>query len=274
MSAPSGKADAHRDRVESGAAVPGTETPINEFPATGNSLLRLQQGAGNQAVQNLFGGGRPLPESLRGEMERRFDADFGAVRVHDHDDAHAAAGALGAKAFTYGNDVVFSKDRYAPDTAEGRKLLVHELAHVIQQSSRADLMTGGYRAAEAEADGIAEAYAGGGPLGITTTTGVGIARVPEDDAEIDLHKPLEIGETRAYRDSGGTTGRANRPSADVFVIETDLRRGQSTTRADYQTKALPSPDDVTTPEGRLEPLIPLGKGLFRKAPRHRALTRA
>jgi hypothetical protein len=93
----------------------------------------LQQGAGNQAVKALLGGGKPLPGGLRTEMEQRFGADFRDVRIHNDSAGHAAAEAMGAKAFTYGSDVVFSRDRFSPGTAEGRHLLAHELAHVLQQ---------------------------------------------------------------------------------------------------------------------------------------------
>lgn len=79
---------------------------------------------------------RPLDASLRRSMERRFRADFGKVRIHTGPLAAAAARALGAEAFTAGRDIFFAAGRFAPGTTEGRWLLAHELAHVLQQRSQ------------------------------------------------------------------------------------------------------------------------------------------
>src|SRR3954453_4049624 len=78
--------------------------------------------------------GRPLDSSTRTDMAERFGWDFSQVRVHT--DAHAAtsAAAVGAHAYTVGRDVVFAQAAYAPGTHEGRRLLAHELSHVIEQS--------------------------------------------------------------------------------------------------------------------------------------------
>ncbi len=85
-------------------------------------------------VGGLGGRGQPLSSSLRADMEPRFGADFGGVRVHaDHEAADSAA-ALNAKAYTLGENVVFGTAQFAPETAAGRRLLAHELAHVVQQS--------------------------------------------------------------------------------------------------------------------------------------------
>ena len=61
--------------------------------------------------------------------------DFSQVRVHT--DAHAAisAQAMQAKAYTVGRDITFGAGRYKPETAEGKRLIAHELTHVIQQQS-------------------------------------------------------------------------------------------------------------------------------------------
>ena len=75
------------------------------------------------------GGGRPLPEAVRGKMEAALGADFSNVRVHVGPQAER----IGAIAFTLGSDVYFAPGRYQPDTAHGQQLLGHELAHVVQQ---------------------------------------------------------------------------------------------------------------------------------------------
>ena len=60
--------------------------------------------------------------------------DFGGVRLHTDGQAAASAAAIGAKAYTIGNHIVFGAGQYRPETAEGRELLAHELAHVVQQN--------------------------------------------------------------------------------------------------------------------------------------------
>jgi hypothetical protein len=61
----------------------------------------------------------------------------GSVKMHSGEGAAGQARAFGAKAFTSGRDIVFGAGRYQPGTSEGRRLLAHELAHVVQQTSGA-----------------------------------------------------------------------------------------------------------------------------------------
>jgi hypothetical protein len=82
----------------------------------------------------LAGSGQPLASGTRSLMERRFGQDFGGVRVHMHSQAAESAHAIGARAYTVGRDVIFGAGQYAPDTSTGRRLLAHELAHVVQQA--------------------------------------------------------------------------------------------------------------------------------------------
>jgi len=77
--------------------------------------------------------GSALDPSDRTFMERQFETDFRDVRVHSGVEASAAAASVHANAFTVGRDVVFHTGQYAPRTAAGRRLLAHELTHVVQQ---------------------------------------------------------------------------------------------------------------------------------------------
>jgi hypothetical protein len=81
-------------------------------------------------------GGRPLDPAVRGRLEQHFGSDFSHVRVHTDAQAARSAEALGARAFTRHGDIVFAPGQYAPHTAEGERLLAHELAHVVQQATR------------------------------------------------------------------------------------------------------------------------------------------
>ncbi len=99
--------------------------------------LQLQRVIGNQAMlrvhEALRSPGRGLDPSTRAFMESRFGHDFGRVRVHTDAKAAESAQAVNALAYTLGRDVVFGEGAYAPGTARGRRLLAHELAHVVQQ---------------------------------------------------------------------------------------------------------------------------------------------
>jgi hypothetical protein len=77
--------------------------------------------------------GRQLDHDTRASMESRFGHDFSRVRVHT--DTHAASSAreIHAAAYTSGTNIVFGDRRFEPQTSAGRKLLAHELAHVVQQ---------------------------------------------------------------------------------------------------------------------------------------------
>ncbi|MFF4346163.1 DUF4157 domain-containing protein [Streptomyces sp. NPDC001530] len=81
----------------------------------------------------ISGGGRPLEAHTRSHMESHFGHDFTQVRVHTDERAAAAARALHATAYTVGPDIAFAAGTYRPETPGGRRLIAHELAHVIQQ---------------------------------------------------------------------------------------------------------------------------------------------
>jgi hypothetical protein len=88
--------------------------------------------------QTLSQPGRPLDRATRSFMESRFSEagfgqDFGRVRVHADDAAAASAEAVEATAYTAGRNIVFNQGQYRPGTDAGRRLLAHELVHVLQQ---------------------------------------------------------------------------------------------------------------------------------------------
>lgn len=103
----------------------------------------------------------PSPSSLslepdvRKHFENHLFEDFSRVRVHTDQTAAAQAEALGAKAFTIGNDIAFAEGRYQPGTTEGRRLLAHELTHVAQQSRGSAATTNAESRAHAAADQVA-----------------------------------------------------------------------------------------------------------------------
>jgi outer membrane protein OmpA-like peptidoglycan-associated protein len=80
--------------------------------------------------------GQPLDSSSRALMEPRFGQDFSNVRVHADSQAAQSATDVNALAYTVGRDVVFGPGQYAPQSEAGKRLLAHELTHVVQQASR------------------------------------------------------------------------------------------------------------------------------------------
>jgi hypothetical protein len=86
-------------------------------------------------LQALRSSSQPLDANTRTFFEPRFRHDFSRVRVHTDARAAASAQAINALAYTVGHQVVFGAGRYTPQSVEGRRLLAHELTHVVQQHS-------------------------------------------------------------------------------------------------------------------------------------------
>ncbi len=108
-------------------------------------LLRKESGAGpttNAPAPAAVGdvlrsSGRPLDAETRAYFEPRFGLDFGDVRVHTDAAAADSARSVDARAYTVGRDIVFGGGGYEPRTDEGRRLIAHELTHVLQQRAHA-----------------------------------------------------------------------------------------------------------------------------------------
>jgi outer membrane protein OmpA-like peptidoglycan-associated protein len=90
--------------------------------------------AGGRIRRLAESGGEPLPRYVRSLFEHRLGADLSRVRVHTDGEAAQLAAATNARAFTVGRSIAFGSGQYTPDSAAGRHLLAHELAHVLQQN--------------------------------------------------------------------------------------------------------------------------------------------
>jgi hypothetical protein len=113
------------------------------------AVLHLQKTAGNATVSAALeeqepslvkgvvgsGGGAPLDKDTKGFMESRLGADFSDVRVHTDAKASDSARSVQAYAYTVGSDVVFQSGKYEPESDSGKRMLAHELTHVVQQRS-------------------------------------------------------------------------------------------------------------------------------------------
>ena len=140
-----------------GAGAPGAEAVVASAPPEAREAA--------QQVAETDTGGAPLPADVRADMETTFGADFSEVRVHTADDAVADLGAGGA---THGEHIHFAPGAFDPETPEGKALLGHELAHVVQQrdagASGAPHVAGSDAPAEKQAEQVQDAIAGGGPM--------------------------------------------------------------------------------------------------------------
>jgi hypothetical protein len=84
--------------------------------------------------------GFSLDTDTKGFMESRFGYDFSNVRIHADERAARSANLVNALAYTVGNDIVFGEEHHKPSTLEGRRLLAHELTHIVQQNKGLKMM--------------------------------------------------------------------------------------------------------------------------------------
>lgn len=114
-----------------------------EAPPTATARRRRAEPAGSPMdpfqcrLATRVGRGATLPADTLSETQRLFRADFAEVRVHTDHQAAALNDDLRAHAFTYGHDIFFGSGQYDPASRHGRRLLAHELAHVVQQGRAA-----------------------------------------------------------------------------------------------------------------------------------------
>ena len=114
------------------SAVSGAPLRIQRFQNQGGGQMDK---APASVERVLASSGRPLEPGLRRDMEQRFGHDFSRVRLHTDAEAGRSAQDVNASAYTAGHNIVFGMGRFAPGTHEGRRLIAHELTHVVQQNS-------------------------------------------------------------------------------------------------------------------------------------------
>lgn len=135
---------ARRGLLQRKCACGGTPGPTGECEACRKK--RLQRKTGQPSTLDhqhseappivhevLRSPGEPLDRETRAFMEPRFGHDFSRVRIHTDSRAAESARAVSAQAYAVGTNVVFDRDQYMPAAAPGRRLIAHELTHVVQQ---------------------------------------------------------------------------------------------------------------------------------------------
>ncbi|MDP2432290.1 MAG: DUF4157 domain-containing protein [Pseudomonadota bacterium] len=139
MATPEASAERESDTREEERMSPEPEEEVQRQLAEITPLRREHQVAeAPESVERTLGGtGKPLEPALRQDLEQRFGQGFAQVRVHAGAAAGQSATEVQARAYTAGTNIVFAAGEYAPHTQAGRRLLAHELAHVVQQSATA-----------------------------------------------------------------------------------------------------------------------------------------
>jgi len=96
---------------------------------------------GNSAISSSFstnlmnskGKGSLLSQDTNTAMSSAFNTNFNTVKVHTDSSSIDMNNQLKSRAFTNGNNIYFNRGEYAPSSSKGKRLLAHELTHVIQQ---------------------------------------------------------------------------------------------------------------------------------------------
>ena len=146
--------------------------------------------------------GAPLPTHVQRQFEGSLGADLSAVRVHTGGASAEAAHAVGARAYTVGQDIHFADGQFRPDDPFGMHLLAHEVAHTVQQAGGAQRrqhkleVSTPHDALEVEADRAADAMVSGAPAHIA-------------GAPVDLARKVRRGPNNSYSKGAGLTWEGN-----------------------------------------------------------------
>jgi hypothetical protein len=173
---------------------------------------------GFEATMQRSGMGQPLDDGTRSFMESRFGEDFGEVKVHTDSAAAEASQQIQAQAFTTGRNIYFGQGRFQPQVTEGKKLLAHELTHVVQQNNVSStpimakpILGSSGDVFEKEADAVANQLISGNSVGsdatgsVTTDTQSLISRQNSTDSSINL---IQRQDTNADGGGGATSATA------------------------------------------------------------------
>ena len=194
----------HDEALMPGGASQSAVLAAPENPLTSGLLLRkaerddngVADGAEHAVATAATSSGAALPAAIQRKFESSLGADLSSVRVHTGGESQNAAHAVGAKAYTIGQDIHFGAGQYDPSSGAGEHLLAHEVAHTVQQQggtptrqNKLEVSSPG-DAAEHEADRAADAMVQGASA--TVRGGGGLSRVIHRDASkgsdpFDLH---------------------------------------------------------------------------------------
>jgi Domain of unknown function (DUF4157) len=217
------------------AAVPGqrsrAEQLVGPHPPTPSGIVQRKRD-GNGVADNAdaavasatTSSGAPLPSGLMRKFESSLGADLSAVRVHTGGTSADAAQAVGARAYTLGNDIHFGAGQYDPSSSSGEHLLAHEVAHTVQQSGglgrraqfKLEVSSPG-DSHEHEADRAADAMVEGTSFGLSSANGLA-RRVMRDASSTN---PMDVAPKGVYDSDYNTVGVAANPLDQYAAPPTD-----------------------------------------------------
>jgi len=200
-------------------------------------------------VESPAQGGQPVPAAIQERVEPLLGVDFSSVRVHDDSASHRAAAGLAARAFTLGQHIHFGAGEYRPAEPDGMRLLVHELAHTVQQGPGAAAVAQAPMAVaavqsplEREADSVAAAVTAGRAASVSLKLGAHAAQLdPQPAARVDVAIVLtdadqDMAEGRAYastvirvtspEDARDKLKALGKPIGTLFVVSHSNAAGQ------------------------------------------------
>lgn len=175
------------------------------------------------SIASLRGGGQQLSQSERSFFEPRFGCDFAGVRLHVDAEAGRLSRVLGAEAFTFGPHVFFAPGSYRPASPGGRRLLAHELTHVVQQQ-------------------------GANPTGIQRKLLIDGKRTSDIKALLDMLEP-----------ASGFTLKHDPKTKEVSIIASRLKPPSFVLASRLETIIDDQNQDAELEVGRLQPGVGFGK---------------
>ncbi|MFK8005455.1 MAG: DUF4157 domain-containing protein [Saprospiraceae bacterium] len=107
-------------------------TPNIQSKSNSDSGVPVSNNFQNQ-LQKTTNQGQSLPTDTLKNMNKSFGKDFSNVKIHTDASSEKLNQDIDAKAFTYKNNIYFNKGNFQPNAFTGKKLLAHELTHVVQQ---------------------------------------------------------------------------------------------------------------------------------------------
>jgi hypothetical protein len=209
-------------------------------------------------IQSKRGTGSALDDATRADLEPALGSDFSDVRVHTDSQADSLNRAVSAEAFTTGKDIFFRAGNYNPGSADGRKLLAHELTHVVQQRSapaQSDLTVSSPEdSAEKEASSVADsldAAPSAAPAPVAraevpeeeeqlATSRLERADVPEEEEQLAM-SPLARADVPEEEEQLAMSplARAEMPEEEEQVAMTPLARAEVPEEEEEQVATMP-----------------------------------
>ncbi|HYJ84864.1 MAG TPA: DUF4157 domain-containing protein [Pyrinomonadaceae bacterium] len=142
------------DRIANQLMATPEHNPVSNVPPRiqrfAGQSNRQMDGVPTSVDRTLASPGKPMEPALQQDMESRFGHDFSRVRVHSDRASEQSARDVNAHAYTVGHHIVFGAGAFTPGTNDGRRLIAHELTHVVQQQG------GGERSGSANSTGLVQ----------------------------------------------------------------------------------------------------------------------